>query len=150
MTTFKQKIKDWITPALVVSIGSGIIGCIIWIAELLLENKEIMIENKQLQFETVEQRVKTKNHVNTPFNPVNSYIQAEKNIEQGKALLEQGVKLDSSYALMDKIFKQKIIDDSLKLITTKKVEISRAQRDSSQRATAQTMQLILKKLDTTK
>lgn len=135
MTTFKQKIKDWITPALVVSIGGAIITGIIFIFNAVVENNRIQVENKQLMFESVEQRVETKDHVNTPYNPVNAY-------KQSVELTEQTVKVDSALASVKKLIADKAAEKE-------RVDASRSSRDSSQRVQAEAIQKILKLLDTT-
>ncbi len=142
--------KSWFTPTLVLAIGSALLTGIGWIINVVVDNKEIMIENEHKMFESVEQRIKTKAHIDEPYNPVNSYI-------QGNELLEQ-------QAQINEIFKENKKNDSIKKVIEIRIGKSRASRDSSQKVQAQTMkrmdsvniiqtqtlQLILKKLDSIK
>ena len=142
-----QEIKKvWLTPGLVVTVGIAILGGLWGLSRQVTTH---VVEAKQVQFESIEQRVKVVEWAESDYNQV--------------AVYEEGKKVSRSLRKIDTIFKQNIRNDSLKKIKEKEIELSRASRDSSQKVQAkamksmdstnvvqtQTLQKILKLLDTT-
>ena len=114
------------TPAMLVFL--------IWYVATYKKEREMKDEAlKDLIFDNTKQKVKIVEFSEMPYSPIAVYKQSEE-------LIEQSEKLDSSYVLINKIFEQKMEDDSIKKIDKIKIDKSRNARDSVNR-------LILQKLD---
>ena len=124
--TFKEKVKPFVNPTLIITIGGIIITGLSFVFDAIVEQNRIMIESQQLQFESPEQRIKTKDHINTPFNPVNAY--------------KQSVELTKQTAIVEQVLEDNRKRDSIALIKEAEKDKSRDGRDAVNR-------LILEKLE---